>query len=169
MTNHTPAIFSTCELADTLGNLLQHHALTCAVAESCTGGMVGAALTAISGSSAWFKGGIIAYCNELKAGLLDVPESALIEFGAVSAPVVIAMAQGAARICSTPCAVSLSGIAGPKGGTTDKPVGLVYIGVCVKETATAFEHHFSGDRDTVRRNATNAAIQHLIDELRKIP
>lgn len=167
MSDHQSRLFPSPELAHALGTHLQRLSLTCAVAESCTGGMVGAALTAISGSSAWFKGGIIAYCNELKTKLLDVPEKLLVEFGAVSAPVVIAMAKGAARTCGSECAISLSGIAGPGGGTPEKPVGLVYIGIVVRGTASAFEHHFTGDRDTVRCRATEAAVMHLIDELRK--
>jgi PncC family amidohydrolase len=159
--SHASAVSLTTEL----GRLLSDHKLTCAVAESCTGGMIGAAITAVAGSSAYFRGGVIAYGNEVKMRLLGVPEQVLAEHGAVSAETVAAMASGAAKLLGADCAVSVSGIAGPGGGTDEKPVGLVYIGTSVKGRIATFRHRFPGDREGVRDAATAAAFSHLIDQL----
>jgi PncC family amidohydrolase len=101
---------------------------TLATAESCTGGLIGAAITDLPGASAYFLGGIIAYDNRIKNQLLGVPETILAAHGAVSAQTVEAMAAGARRQLSADCAIAVSGVAGPDGGTPEKPVGLVYIG-----------------------------------------
>ncbi len=150
-------------LAESVGKLLIGRKLSCATAESCTGGLVGAAISSIPGSSAYFRGGIIAYENRVKKELLGVPEKTLVEHGAVSAETVIAMAEGAARLLSSDCVISVSGIAGPQGGSPEKPVGLVYIGIHVTGSNSSFKHLFSGNRDSVRMAAVEAALKHLVE------
>ena len=144
-----------------LAALLLRHGLTCATAESCTGGMVGAALTDLPGSSTWFKGGVIAYANEVKQGLLGVPEAELEAYGAVSHATVRRMALGACAAIGTDLAVSLSGVAGPDGGSPEKPVGTVYIGLAARGMVQTFRHHFPGDREAVRLAATLQAVKYL--------
>jgi len=134
---------------------------TCAVAESCTGGLVGARLTSIPGASAWFAGGIISYANSVKEKLLGVSQTDLKQYGAVSEAVVKAMALGACRATGANAGVSLSGVAGPDGGTPDKPVGTVWIGVAVSGKAGGFLLHFDGSRDDIRSEAARAAIELL--------
>lgn len=151
--------------AEILGKKLLEKNYTMATAESCTGGLIGAAVTAVAGSSAWFKGGIIAYNNAVKTNLLDVGGDVLDACGAVSEEAVRAMAQGAARILKTDCAIAVSGIAGPGGGTKDKPVGLVYIGVYCKGTTMIVRNRFLGDREEVREQAVAAGLRSLITML----
>ncbi|HEX7510996.1 MAG TPA: nicotinamide-nucleotide amidohydrolase family protein, partial [Chitinivibrionales bacterium] len=115
------------ETSKKLGALLIEKGLTLSVAESCTGGMIGAAITSVAGSSKYFKGGVIAYANEIKEKVLGVPKELLETKGAVSAEVVEVMARGVAELCKTQCGIAVSGIAGPDGGTDEKPVGLVFI------------------------------------------
>ena len=112
-------------VAEKLVELLKAQGLTCATAESCTGGGVGSAITAVPGSSAVFAGGVISYSNEVKAEVLGVPRDDLARVGAVSSEVAAQMAEGARRLLKTDMAVSLTGIAGPDGGSAEKPVGLV--------------------------------------------
>ena len=123
---------------------------TLATAESCTGGGIGAALTAVSGSSAVYKGGIVSYCNEIKHALLGVDEKLLEELGAVSGPVAREMAIGARNALSADVAVSVTGLAGPGGDEYGNPVGTVFIGYADAKTALAREYHFLGDREEVR-------------------
>ena len=134
---------------------------TLATAESCTGGGIGAALTAVSGSSAVFKGGIISYTNEIKQNLLGVNPAVLDQFGAVSAPVAEAMAEGARKVLSSDIAVSVTGLAGPGGDEYGNPVGTVFIGYSDEFTTISREYHFSGSREDVRTQAVAAAL-HLI-------
>ena len=153
--------------AQTLGVLLASEGCTLAVAESCTGGMIGAALSSVPGSSQWFRGGIIAYDNRIKISLLGVSQETLDTFGAVSEQTVAAMAQGAARILHTDCAISVSGIAGPDGGTPEKPLGLVYIGVYVNGNITVYKHLCSGNREAVREQAVEMSLKHCIESIRQ--
>ena len=146
---------------------LRARGYSCATAESCTGGMVGAALTAVPGSSEWYRGGIISYANEIKEKLLGVSRGDLEAFGAVSRPVVLQMALGACAAADADAAVSTSGIAGPGGGTPEKPVGTVWIGWAVRGRARAEECHFSGGRDDVRRQAVRRALQGLAQMLKE--
>ena len=139
---------------------------TLATAESCTGGGIGAALTAVSGSSAVFKGGIISYCDEIKSRLLNVPEEMLHEFGAVSAPVAKAMAEGARTALDADVAVSVTGVAGPGADDRGNPEGLVYIGYADAHGAETSEYHFSGGRDAIREQATQAAFKIIIQKKR---
>jgi PncC family amidohydrolase len=142
---------------------------TLATAESCTGGLVGGALTRLPGSSAWYRGGIVAYSNSLKACLLDVPPGILASHGAVSPETARAMAEGARRTCKADWAVSLTGIAGPDGGTPEKPVGLVFMAVAGPGQTQLFEHRFSGNRHHVRAAAVTAILEHLLDTIGSAP
>jgi nicotinamide-nucleotide amidase len=132
--------------------------LRLAVAESCTGGLVGARLTEVPGSSDVFVGGVIAYDNALKVELLGVPETLLAEHGAVSEPVVRAMAEGAARRFGVAAAISVTGVAGPGGGTPEKPVGTVWIGCWYNGTVETRRSIFPGSRHEVRARAAQAAL-----------
>jgi len=132
--------------------------LRLAVAESCTGGLLGARLTEVPGSSDVFVGGVIAYDNALKVALLDVPETLLVEHGAVSEPVARAMAEGAARRFRVTAALSVTGIAGPGGGTPEKPVGTVWIGCFYNDSGETQRSVFPGSRHEVRARAAQAAL-----------
>jgi nicotinamide-nucleotide amidase len=134
-----------------------------ATAESVTGGLVAAALTAISGSSEVVDRGFVAYSNKAKMELLGVPEATLAAVGAVSAETALAMAAGAVSRAGVDLTVSITGIAGPGGATTEKPVGLVYIGVATRNGALSERHVFSGDRDGIRRAAMLRALKVLKD------
>lgn len=134
---------------------------TLCTAESCTGGMIGAALTAVSGSSQVFKGGIISYTNEVKNKLLNVPQELLDREGAVSAPVAEAMAIGARCALNTDYALSVTGLAGPGGDDFGNPVGTVYIGYADKDLSFSEKHLFEGDRESVRKQAAVAALRLL--------
>jgi PncC family amidohydrolase len=124
--------------------------------------MIGAAITDVPGSSAVFKGGVIAYANEIKQEVLGVPAETLADHGAVSETVVRAMAEGARRVMGATWAVSVSGVAGPDGGTPEKPVGLVWIGVAGPDGATAERHMFGGNRRDVRAQATETGLRLLL-------
>ena len=136
---------------------------TLATAESCTGGMIGATLTAIPGSSTVYKGGVISYTNQVKHDLLDVPMEVLDGVGAVSAPVAEAMASGARKALKADIAVSVTGLAGPGGDEYGNPVGTVYIGYADKERCIAKAFLFSGDRDQIRCQAAEAALQMILE------
>lgn len=151
--------------AETLGKLLLAKKLTLSTAESCTGGLIGAALTSIPGSSQWFRGGIIAYDNRIKISLLEVPEGILEKYGAVSEEVVLAMAEGAAKKLNTDCSIAVSGIAGPDGGTEEKPVGLVFIGIYCNGKVEVFKNIFPGTRQDVRKQAVGKSIDYMINAL----
>lgn len=138
---------------------------TLATAESCTGGGIGAALTAIPGSSAAYKGGIISYTNWVKENLLGVPGSLLETCGAVSAPVAEAMAQGARRALEADIAVSVTGLAGPGGDEFGNPVGTVFIGFADESKTISKEFHFEGDREEVRRQAAEQAILLILSQI----
>ena len=135
---------------------------TLSTAESCTGGLISAAITEMAGSSQFFKGAIIAYDNSVKTSLLNVKEETLIKFGAVSSHTVEEMVKGACDLLNTDCALSVSGVAGPGGGSLEKPVGLVYIGLKIKEQVWSFEHHFEGNRRQVRMCTVKSALLHLL-------
>lgn len=136
---------------------------TLATAESCTGGGIGAALTAVPGSSAVYKGGIISYTNWVKHNLLGVDERLLESVGAVSAPVAEAMAAGARRALQADIAVSVTGLAGPGGDEFGNPVGRVYIGYSDERVTLSREFTFTGDRDAVRRQAAEHALELILE------
>ncbi len=148
-----------------LGQELQQKSLTLATAESCTGGLLGAIFTSITGASAWFMGGIIAYDNNVKISQLYVPESILEEHGAVSGDCVMHMARGACKRLNTSIGISVSGIAGPDGGTAKKPVGTVWIGYSVLGVESARLFHFKGTREEVRSQTLVEAIQGIMERL----
>ena len=135
--------------------------LMLATAESCTGGLVAARLTAVPGSSDVVAGGIVSYANEVKVDQLDVPAALIEEHGAVSAEVAEAMARGARRRLGVDVAVSVTGVAGPGGGTEDKPVGLVYFYVETPDGGRGSQFSFPGDRDSIRRRAVVGSL-HLL-------
>ena len=132
---------------------------TLVTAESCTGGSIGAALTAIPGSSAVYKGGVICYTNWVKENILGVEHTLLENHGAVSEPVAAAMAEGARRLLRADVAVSVTGLAGPGGDEFGNPIGTVFIGYADGTNTLANEFHFSGDREAVRRQAIETALQ----------
>ncbi len=150
------------ESAAKLGNLLVSKKLTLSTAESCTGGMIGSVVTSVSGSSEWFRGGIIAYDNAVKISFLGVPESIIGEYGAVSRECVKEMARFAAQKLGTECSIAVSGIAGPVGGTEQKPVGLVFIAVYCIGKISVFKYNFSGDRENVREQTVYKGLNNLI-------
>jgi nicotinamide-nucleotide amidase len=138
-----------------------------ATAESCTGGLVAAALTAISGASDVFERGFVTYSNEAKIEMLAVPRDTIASHGAVSAPTAEAMARGAVRRAPADVAVSITCIAGPRGATPEKPVGLVYLGIARREGASRAEQRvFPGERAAIRQAALVQALQMLRDEAR---
>jgi nicotinamide-nucleotide amidase len=132
-----------------------------AVAESCTGGLVGARLTAVPGASDVFVGGVVAYADQVKTDLLDVPREVIETHGAVSEEVVRAMAAGAAQRFAVPCAIAVTGIAGPGGGTPEKPVGTVWLAARVGSEGRAVKRVFPGDRNEIRARSAQAALDLL--------
>jgi PncC family amidohydrolase len=134
-------------------------------AESCTGGGIGAALTAIPGSSAVYKGGVISYTNWVKANVLQVSPDLLDSCGAVSAPVAEAMAKGARKLLQADVAVSVTGLAGPGGDEFGNPVGTVYIGFAMEGRSSVKQFCFAGDRDAVRQDAIRAALLIVLENL----
>ncbi len=149
--------------AERLQGLCLGRGLTVSVAESCTGGMVAAAITEIAGSSGYFMGGVVSYADSAKAGLLAVPEATLAAHGAVSAQVALAMATGARARFATDLAVSITGVAGPDGGSAEKPVGLTYIALAGPAGADVRRLQLDGDRAANREAAARAALEWLID------
>jgi nicotinamide-nucleotide amidase len=145
-------------------DLCRERGLTLGTAESCTGGLVAARLTSVPGASDAFQGAVVAYSDEVKAAELGVPEALLVEHGAVSAPVAEAMARGARKRLGVDVAVSVTGVAGPGGGTAEKPVGLVYLHAAGPDGELAAEFDLPGDRDTIRGRASVSAL-HLVRRL----
>ena len=149
----------------TLSQLLTDQSLTLSVAESCTGGRLSALLTSISGSSTYFDRGYITYSNQAKIDMLDVDAEVLERFGAMSEQTAFEMVNGVIQNSHSDIAVSITGIAGPTGGTVEKPVGMVCFGFCVKDKHFVKTQHFSGDRETVVASSVDFSIQTLVDEL----
>jgi len=177
---HSPAFFSPSKqavftLGLGLGAVAQSQGVRLGLAESCTGGLASAWVTAVSGSSAWFEGGVVSYSNALKAALLSVPSDALAHHGAVSLPVAEAMARGLSGRFSeaygsqSPCrwaTAAITGIAGPAGGSEAKPVGLVCFAWQMPDKTLSREAcRFSGDRQSVQRQAAWWALQGLFSRL----
>jgi len=136
-----------------------------ATAESCTGGMIAAACTDLSGSSQWFERGFVSYSNAAKTELLGVPATLIAEHGAVSEPVARAMAEGAVQRSAAQVSVAVTGVAGPTGGTPDKPVGTVWFGWCVDGATHSELRHFAGDRAAVRAQTVRHALRRLRERL----
>lgn len=157
----------TLELAALIGKILLDKGWRVTCAESCTGGGIGYAITSTSGSSAWFNEGFITYSNEAKQSMLGVSPKTLETFGAVSSETVEEMALGAAQAAGAEVAISVSGIAGPDGGSTEKPVGTVWFGFVIGGTRYTKKQHFTGDRQAVRIKAVEFALSNILKMLTK--
>jgi nicotinamide-nucleotide amidase len=163
-------IFSTSgeELEEVIGKLLKERKETLAVAESCTGGLLSNRITNVSGSSNYFERGFVTYSNEAKIENLGVPKDLILKYGAVSKEVAEAMAIGVRKIAKTDYGLSITGIAGPTGGTPEKPVGLVYIGLAWKDGVLVTRNQFLGDRESIKFQSTQKALdmlrRHLIQK-----
>ncbi len=138
---------------------------TLATAESCTGGLIGHLLTEVAGSSGYYRGGAISYSDEVKRTALDVPAQALEAHGAVSAQVAVAMAEGARRAFDADIAIAVTGIAGPSGGTEQKPVGLTYVAVADAQGHDVRRHQWSGERSANKVDSARAALDLLLERL----
>jgi len=147
------------------GKLLHQRGLHLAAAESCTGGLVGDRITNIPGSSEYFAGGMIVYSYEAKVSMLGVSWDTLNTFGAVSGETVLEMAHGAKKALDVDIAVSVSGIAGPGGGTLDKPVGTTWVGLVANDGEWTREFHFQGNREQNKASSADAAFQMILDYL----
>lgn len=163
------AVFSTNGelMEEVVGRLLTERKATLATAESCTGGLIGERLTEISGSSKFYMEGIISYSNDAKIRTLNVPEKTLKQFGAVSHQTAEAMAKGARERADTDYAISVTGVAGPDGGTKDKPVGTVYLGYADRDTVKSVKLMLPGDRYLIRWRSSQAALDYLRRQLLK--
>lgn len=147
--------------------LLTQKNLRVTTAESCTGGLIAGALVNVPGISAWFEEGYVTYSNEAKERLLHVPHSVLETYGAVSEQTAEAMARGAADAAHANAAIVSTGIAGPDGGTKEKPVGLVYLGCCCRGRIRVEKHLFAGERGEVRAQSVQAALALLVAMLKE--
>ena len=153
-------------LEEVVGALLKIKKHTVALAESCTGGLIASKLTNIPGSSAYFERGVVCYSNEAKISLLDVSPNIIEEHGAVSAQTAMAMAEGVRWLSQTTYGLAVTGIAGPDGGTAEKPVGLVYIALAADQADTQWRrYHFTGDRLMIRIRAAQTALDMLRQRL----
>lgn len=149
-----------------LGKLLQAKNLSLSTAESCTGGRVAAAITSVAGCSEYFKGSVVAYSNEVKMGLLGVSAETLEKWGAVSRETVIEMAEGAMKALKTDCAIATSGIAGPGGGTAEKPVGTIWIAVAYKNGMLTVKQEGDSGREANVQKAVQNALDLLVELLK---
>lgn len=156
---------SLCRLVADL--MLKNH-LFLTTAESCTGGLIAAACTDLAGSSQWFDRGFVTYSNAAKTDMLGVDAALIAQFGAVSEQVAAAMAQGAVKYSAAQVSVAVTGVAGPGGGSAEKPVGTVWIGWCVNGQITTEICHFDGDRAMVRALTVQQALQGLVVRLQSV-
>lgn len=147
------------------GELLKTHHLKLATAESCTGGLIGYKITRIAGASIYFVGGVIAYANETKVRLIGVNQQTLDDFGAVSQETVLEMARGVRQVMGADIGLAVSGIAGPGGGTPQKPVGSIWIALSAPDLNQAWFYHFQGDRNRVNEQAADKALFLLCEYL----
>lgn len=148
-----------------IGELLRRRKLTLATAESCTGGLVGHRLTSVPGSSDYYLGGVVAYSYDAKERVLGVRHDTLYDFGAVSAETALEMARGARRLLHADLAVAVTGIAGPGGGTPDKPVGLVYIALSSRRQDVYRRFVWNEDRDGNKERSAQAALEMIVEYL----
>ena len=148
-----------------VGKILRQHGYKLSLAESCTGGLIGHRMTNVPGSSDYFAGGVVAYSYEAKVKTLGVSWDTLNGFGAVSSETVLEMARGAKNLMNADVAVSVSGIAGPGGGTADKPVGTTWVGLASNDGEWSREFHFGGSREENKASSADAALQVLLDYL----
>ena len=164
-----PALFTTDGelLEEVVGRLLKERGETLSVAESCTGGLIGMRLTEVPGSSAYFMEGAVTYSNDAKIRTIGVPKETLEQFGAVSSETAEAMAAGMRSRTGTDYAVSVTGVAGPDGGSEEKPVGLVFVGYADKNRAKSMKFVFPGDRNLIRWRSSQAALDYLRRQILK--
>lgn len=157
------------DLAEVVGNLLKERALTISVAESCTGGNICSMLTNFSGSSKYLERGVVVYSNAAKVEILNVDEDAITTYGAVSKEVAVQMADGIKAISGTDIGLSITGVLGPTGGSVEKPVGTVFIGICDQNGCTAQKFNFGDDRILNKQRATQAALDIVRKHILGIP
>ncbi|WP_265588305.1 CinA family protein [Chitinilyticum piscinae] len=155
------------QLAGQIGQFLLARGETVTAAESCTGGLIAAALTAVGGSSGWFERGYVTYSNLAKSEMLDVPAAFIEGLGAVSEPVVAAMVQGACERAGAQWGIAVSGVAGPGGGSPDKPVGTVWLAWATPQGIVTERQVFSGDRAQIREATVRHALLRLEDLLQQ--
>ena len=156
---------NTALLCEQLAQRLQARGWMMATAESCTGGLIAARCTDLAGSSAWFERGFVTYSNAAKTDMLGVPEALIAQHGAVSEPVARAMAQGAVQHAHAQVSVAVTGIAGPSGGSAEKPVGTVWFAWCMGDQIDSSCQRFAGDRAAVREATVQHALQGVLDRL----
>ena len=157
------------EIVQNLASALRQRGWMLATAESCTGGLIAGACTDLAGSSDWFERGFVTYSNAAKTELLGVSAELIARHGAVSEAVVRAMAEGAVRHSRAQMAVAVTGVAGPGGGSADKPVGTVWFGWCVDGRVQTARQHFEGDRQAVRAQTVAHALAGLLQRLEAAP
>lgn len=148
-----------------LGRLLRERKLTVAVAESCTGGLISSRITDVAGASDYFLAGLVTYSNEAKERFLSVPKDLIVAKGAVSREVAEKMAEGVRHAAGADIGFSVTGIAGPGGGTKEKPVGTVCMGLAAGGTVLARQHGFDGDRSAIKRQSADEAMTFVLDYL----
>lgn len=154
------------DVVQQLSTELQRRGWMLATAESCTGGMIAAACTDLPGSSTWFDRGFVTYSNAAKTEMLGVPAELIAAHGAVSEEVVRAMAEGAVARSAAQVSIAVSGVAGPDGGSVQKPVGTVWLAWCVQNTVHKTMQRFVGDRAAIRQETVACGLKHLLDTLR---
>jgi nicotinamide-nucleotide amidase len=154
-------------LADRVGSILKRRALSISAAESCTGGLFLSALTDISGSSAYVWGGVVSYINEVKQNIVGVQADTLKQFGAVSEPTAREMAEGVRKLIGASIGIGITGIAGPQGGSADKPVGLVYIGMATPDNTIVERHVWQLDRIGNKEASVIRALNMVLAYLEK--
>ncbi len=150
------------QLITRLATLTCSKQLRICTAESCTGGLIAKSFTDLAGSSDWFECGFVTYSNQSKTEMIGVPESVIAEYGAVSEAVVNAMASGALRNSAADISIAVTGVAGPAGGSDDKPVGTVWIGVASSHQQMAIKYQFDGDREAIREATMRQAIEDVL-------
>jgi nicotinamide-nucleotide amidase len=150
------------ELIHKLATLLLDANFKVCTAESCTGGLIAKSMTDLAGSSAWFERGYVTYSNESKVDMLGVSESVIEQYGAVSEPVAIAMAAGALKHSHAGCSIAVTGVAGPAGGSDEKPVGTVWIAIASQNQTWAQKFLFDGDRENIRLKTMESAVVQLL-------
>jgi PncC family amidohydrolase len=155
------------DISKKFGQILVEKNMKVSICESCTGGMLGNIITQIPGSSRYFKGGVIAYANEIKQNIMNVKADTISKYGVVSADVAREMVQGVCKLFNTRIGISLTGVAGPDGGSVEKPVGLVYIGIVVNNQSAIREYRFHGDRKEIRMQACAQALLLAIEVAEK--
>lgn len=152
-----------------INNLMVKEGLTLSVAESCTGGLLSDRITNVPGASNYFMGGVIAYNNDIKINILRVPFNIIYTYGAVSGKTALAMAKGVKDLFDTEVGIGITGVCGPTGGTTAKPVGLVFIGGVYEDNEVIREFYFEGERLEVKQKAVDEALNLILELIQETP